>query len=161
MHSRSQAWYAKKALEIQARGGRKFWFGKAPARIRWLQRKRVESHQIRGITGGKLPSRSDPQPQTYTRPLDFGDVPEAELPEDVRQNPGWLKACEWFRQQQNLRGIRLRQSKRCEKEANDYFNIMVYEEVTRTSIKQISADTSSPIGMNLLYRVSLGEHDTT
>jgi hypothetical protein len=127
MHNRPEAWYARKALEIQSRGGRKFWFGKASARMRWLQKKRAESSKAHGIFGDALPERSDPQPRAYARPLDFGDVPEGQLPEDVRQNEGWLKACEWFREQQSLHGIRLRESKRCEQEANDYYNMMVFQ----------------------------------
>lgn len=71
-----------------------------------------------------MPERADPEPGAYRRPLDFGDVPESKLPEKVRQNPDWLKACEWFRQQQNLRDMRLRESKRCEQEANEYYMIL-------------------------------------
>ncbi|KID87228.1 hypothetical protein MGU_05638 [Metarhizium guizhouense ARSEF 977] len=124
MHNRSEAWYEKKALEIQLRGGRKFWFGKVSARLRWLQRKRIRSSKAQDVNCDQMPERADPEPGAYRRPLDFGDVPESKLPEKVRQNPDWLKACEWFRQQQNLRDMRLRESKRCEQEANEYYMIL-------------------------------------
>lgn len=124
MHNRSKAWHEKKALEIQSRGGRKFWFSKVSARLRWLQSKRIRSSKTQDVTCDQMPERADPEPGAYRRPLDFGDVPESKLPEKVRQNPDWLKACEWFRQQQNLRDMRLRESKRCEQEANEYYMIL-------------------------------------
>ncbi|EFY93849.1 hypothetical protein MAC_00340 [Metarhizium acridum CQMa 102] len=124
MHNRSEAWHEKKALEIQARGGRKFWFGKVSARLRWLQRKRIGSSKAQDVNCDQMPERPNPEPGAYRRPLDFGDVPESKLPEKVRQNPDWLKACEWFRQQRNLQDIRLRESKRCEQEANEYYMIL-------------------------------------
>lgn len=124
MHNRPDVWYARKAQEIQDRGGRKFWFGKVAARLRWLKSKRSESAKAKPVDENTLPERSDPEPRTYNRPLDFGDVPESQLPEDVQQNEDWLKACAWFRQQQNMREIRLRESKRCEQEANEYYKII-------------------------------------
>ncbi|KHN96917.1 uncharacterized protein MAM_05026 [Metarhizium album ARSEF 1941] len=124
MHNRSEAWHEKMALEIQSRGGRKFWLGKVAPRLRWLRRERTESFKVKGVTGNQMPRRSDPEPQGYRRPLDFGDVPELELPEKVRQNPDWVKACEWMRQQRNMQGVRHRESKRCEQEANEYYMII-------------------------------------
>lgn len=124
IHNRPKVWYARKALEIQARGGRKFWFGKVAKRVQWLRRQHTEPSKEQEVNSHVLTERSDPEPQTYTRPLDFGDVPESKLPEDVRENADWLKACEWFRQQQGLKEVRLRESKRCEQEANEYYKII-------------------------------------
>ncbi|TWU79177.1 hypothetical protein ED733_008891 [Metarhizium rileyi] len=121
MHNRSEAWYEWKTREIQSRGGRKFWFGKTCARIRWLRRLRSKFPSARDVKGDMIPERSVPEPRAYRRPLDFGDVPESELPEEVRQDPEWSRACRWFRQQRNLQDLRLRESKRCEQEANDYY----------------------------------------
>jgi hypothetical protein len=126
MHDRSDAWHAQKALEIQQRGGRKFWFGKAVARQLWLDKKEAESASSKeqALNGDTPPERREPQPRAYKRPVDFGDVPEAKLPEEVQQNPDWLKACAWFRRQHNLRDVRRRASKKYAQEANEYFNIL-------------------------------------
>ncbi|QUC16120.1 uncharacterized protein UV8b_00361 [Ustilaginoidea virens] len=113
MHVRSEAWFAKKSAEIRARGGRKFWLGKVSQRLRWLQSERLklQARRAEAKAQGGLPERPDPQPQTYSVPLDFGDVPEGDLPEEVRKNPAWRKACEYFRENHRLRRIRQRESK--------------------------------------------------
>ncbi|KAG5992108.1 hypothetical protein E4U52_003085 [Claviceps spartinae] len=115
MHRKSAAWYERKVSEIESRPGRKYWFGDVSGRLRWLQDCAEEREQERererkareGPRRGKgkavLPQRRDAQPWVCSRALDFGDVPEHELPDYVQQNPAWLKACEFFRQAQERR----------------------------------------------------------
>lgn len=101
LHNRSERWHKAKAREIQARGGRKRWFGKAAERIRWVQCQKNEKE--RDLRLGRPGLRPEPKPWTYTRPLDFEDVPESDLPEDVLRNPDWLKACAFFRDARRAR----------------------------------------------------------
>lgn len=100
MHERSKKWTLRKAAEIKSRGGRKAWFGKAAERARWVRSKKKHPNGDRGseTTLEKSPVREDPSPWAYRRPLDFGDVPEEKLPQDVKNDPAWLAACARFRQ---------------------------------------------------------------
>ncbi|CCE28246.1 uncharacterized protein CPUR_01720 [Claviceps purpurea 20.1] len=128
MHRKSTAWYERKVSEIECRPGRKYWFGDVSGRLRWLQacaEEREQEHERErkareGSKRGKgkvvLPQRRDAQPWVCSRALDFGDVPEHELPDYVQQNPAWLKACEFFREAQERREAALRDSESCEEE---------------------------------------------
>ncbi|KAG5925274.1 hypothetical protein E4U61_000051 [Claviceps capensis] len=128
MHRKSADWYERKVSEIECRPGRKYWFGDVSGRLRWLQACAEEREQERererkareGPRRGKgkvvLPQRRDAQPWVCSRALDFGDVPEHELPDYVQQNPAWLKACEFFRQAQERREAALHDSESCEEE---------------------------------------------
>lgn len=107
-HNRSESWHRAKALEIQARGGRKAWFGKVVQRIRW--RRCQQAH----------PDKT-PQPWTYSRRLDFADVPEAELPEAVLTNAAWVRACAWHRETQRIRELRRRETVRSEQETRRFY----------------------------------------
>ena len=113
-HDRTQKWHDDKTREIQERGSRKRWFGKAAARLQWLyekeqleQTQRQQHAQISAANTSReiLPllhsQRQDPKPRTSVRALDFGDVREEALPADVRANPAWLKAAEWHRRARN------------------------------------------------------------
>ncbi|UKZ72997.1 hypothetical protein TrVFT333_000636 [Trichoderma virens FT-333] len=114
-YNRSEEWYKEKALEIQARGGRKAWFGKVIERRRWLRAKeKAEDERNASI---QEPTRIDPRPWSYDRIIDFGDVPEEELPEDVLQNPAWVKACAWHRENQAKRILRDRAARDANREA--------------------------------------------
>ncbi|KAL7923597.1 hypothetical protein ACQKWADRAFT_311848 [Trichoderma austrokoningii] len=97
---RSEEWYTKKALDIQARGRRKAWFGKVIERRRWIRarEKAEEDERNAAKESNQRLMRIDPQPWSYNRVMDFGDVPHEELPEDVLQNPAWAKACAWHRE---------------------------------------------------------------
>lgn len=121
-HNRSHEWYKQKALEIQGRGGRKAWFGKVTERRRWIRAKeRAEGEQQNAAkASNRKPKRVDPQPWSYDRIMDFGDVPEEELPEDVLQNPAWVKACAWHRENEAKRVLRDRAAKKAHREAWDY-----------------------------------------
>ncbi|KAF4984372.1 hypothetical protein FDECE_17094 [Fusarium decemcellulare] len=103
MHNRSQEWYRKKCQEIKSRPGRKAWFGKVVERQRWLRAReaKLDEERQRARLAGTIPPFKAPQPQGYRRIMDFGDVPEEELPEEVRNNPAWLKACAWHRECMN------------------------------------------------------------
>lgn len=105
MHPRSEDWHAQKAAEIQKRPRRKAWFGKVHERERWLGSQENKPCQERNAAGvlGAGSFRKDPKAWTYRRPIDFGDVPEDELPADVRENPAWAKACERFREHRALK----------------------------------------------------------
>ncbi|KFA64945.1 hypothetical protein S40285_03864 [Stachybotrys chlorohalonatus IBT 40285] len=94
-YQRTQVWQDKKDREIQARKGRKYWFGKVTERQRWLQSK----EKVDGKGPLEHGDRTDPPPRSHDRPLDFADVPESELPSYVRDNPAWLMACRWQREQ--------------------------------------------------------------
>lgn len=118
-HYRSDEWFKQKALEIQSRGGRKAWFGKVIERRRWIRAKEraEEEKQKAAKMSNKKPKRVDPQPWSYNRIMDFGDVPEEELPEDVLQNPAWVKACAWHRENEAKRVLRDRAAKEAHREA--------------------------------------------
>ncbi|KAL7798999.1 hypothetical protein V8C37DRAFT_143756 [Trichoderma ceciliae] len=106
-YNRSDEWYKQKTLEIQARGGRKAWFGKVIERRRWLRAKEKAQEDERVTArASNRKTRIDPQPWSYSRIIDFGDVPPEELPEDVLQNPAWVKACTWHRDSQAKRVLR-------------------------------------------------------
>ncbi|KAL6878841.1 hypothetical protein J3F83DRAFT_259087 [Trichoderma novae-zelandiae] len=121
-HNRSHEWYKRKALEIQGRGGRKAWFGKVIERRRCIRAKERadEEEQNAATASNKQPRRVDPQPWTYDRIMDFGDVPEDELPEDVLQNPAWVKACAWHRENEAKRALRDRAAREAHREAWSY-----------------------------------------
>lgn len=125
MRDKSKAWHAWKAMEIQSRYGQKFWFGKVSARLRWF---RANQAWPRGTTSREDTTRRanrHPYAQTCThvhsRALDFGDIPEEELPGYVRENTGWLKACEFFRRTHGRREARARASRSCEQETRDFY----------------------------------------
>lgn len=100
MHNRSEHWYANKQREITARKGRKAWFGKPVERMKWLEAQEIALEEERQMaeSNGAPSFRKDPQPKTMQRIVDFGDIPEQDLPEDIRNNPAWLKACAFMRQ---------------------------------------------------------------
>ncbi|KAL6701092.1 hypothetical protein J3F84DRAFT_392758 [Trichoderma pleuroticola] len=114
-YNRSEEWYKEKALAIQARRGRKAWFGKVIERRRWLRAKERAEDERNAAT--QKPTRVDPQPWSYDRIIDFGDVAEEELPEDVLQNPAWVKACAWHRENQAKRVLRDRAARNANREA--------------------------------------------
>ncbi|KAM0458922.1 hypothetical protein ACHAO4_002310 [Trichoderma viride] len=118
---RSEEWHTKKALEIQARGRRKAWFGKVIERRRWLRAKEKAEEDERNAAkeSNQKPLRIDPQPWSYNRVIDFGDVPHEELPEDVLQNPAWAKACAWHRENHAKRIFRERAAKNANRAAWD------------------------------------------
>ncbi|EEU45485.1 uncharacterized protein NECHADRAFT_80439 [Fusarium vanettenii 77-13-4] len=123
MHNRSEDWYKKKCQEIKHRPRRKAWFGKVLERQRWLNAREAkldeECEQAR-LAGEDPPFRS-PQPRTHKRILDFGDVPEEELPDDVRNNPAWLKACAWHRETMNKALQRQHQVNKTTEETTRFF----------------------------------------
>ncbi|PFH60293.1 hypothetical protein XA68_11176 [Ophiocordyceps unilateralis] len=112
-HNRSQEWHKEKAREIQARGGRKVWFGRVMERIQWRRRRESRSNQSARLT--------TPQPWTFSRPLDFGDVPESELPEAVLENAGWVKACAWHRETRRMMDLRHQESLKSEAETRQFY----------------------------------------
>ncbi|OHE99093.1 hypothetical protein CORC01_05586 [Colletotrichum orchidophilum] len=99
-HHRSSQWYNSKMEEIKARGGRKANFGKAAKRMRQqrLAEERQEVEERLAVSQGE-PWRlnKSPQPWSHHRPMDFGDVPEEELPVYVRKNEEWMRAVAWMR----------------------------------------------------------------
>ncbi|KAG8352059.1 hypothetical protein FVEN_g9889 [Fusarium venenatum] len=99
MHKRSQRWYKEKSEEIKRCPSRKAWFGKVEARQRWLraEEEKLERSRQQAQHDGTMPPFEPPKPRSVRQILDFGDVPEDELPEHVRSNPAWLKTCAWFR----------------------------------------------------------------
>lgn len=123
MHNRSQDWYKKKCQEIKRRPRRKAWFGKVLERQRWLQvmEAKLDEECEQARLAGKEPPFRPPQPRTHKRILDFGDVPEEELPEDVRNNPAWLKACAWHRETMNRALQRQHQVNKTTEETQRFF----------------------------------------
>ncbi|RDA93691.1 hypothetical protein CP533_4875 [Ophiocordyceps camponoti-saundersi (nom. inval.)] len=113
-HNRSEEWHEEKTREIKARGGRKAWFGKPVQRIRWM---RLQESQSKN-KGERLKT---PQPWTFSRPLDFGDVPESKLPDDVRKDPAWLKSCAWHREMKRMRDLREHEARRSERETRQFY----------------------------------------
>ncbi|KAK2004204.1 hypothetical protein LX36DRAFT_564727 [Colletotrichum falcatum] len=100
-HNRSEHWYNAKMEEIKSRGGRKANFGKAAQRMRQqiLEAERLDEEEKRAAEQGLSVSNSKPpQPWSHHRHMDFGDVPEEELPTYVRKNPEWLQATAWMRE---------------------------------------------------------------
>ncbi|SPN97475.1 uncharacterized protein DNG_00989 [Cephalotrichum gorgonifer] len=89
-HKRSEEWHRKKEEEIMFRGTRKENFGKAVER---MQAKRLQEALVRQATSAH-PARKDSE---FGRHVDFGDVPESELPDIVKSNPEWLRATAWMR----------------------------------------------------------------
>lgn len=92
-HPRSEEWHRRKQNEIRIRGTRKENFGKAAQR---MQAKRLRDTLISKALPA-APATNDPGCSGFGRPVDFGDVPEAELPEMVKSNPEWLRAAAWMR----------------------------------------------------------------
>ncbi|KAK1569518.1 uncharacterized protein LY79DRAFT_528550 [Colletotrichum navitas] len=100
-HNRSDHWYRAKMEEIKSRGGRKANFGRAAQRMRQqrLEAERLDKEEKRAAEQGlPVPHNKPPQPWSHHRPMDFGDVPEEELPAYVRKNPEWLQATAWMRE---------------------------------------------------------------
>ncbi|RCI09081.1 hypothetical protein L249_5127 [Ophiocordyceps polyrhachis-furcata BCC 54312] len=118
-HNRSEEWHKEKAREIKDRGGRKAWSGKVVKRVQWT------AHVQESLSKDKGERRTTPQPRTFSRPLDFGDVPESKLPDDVLKNPAWLKACEWFRKMKRLQDHRERAARRSEHETRQFYGNVV------------------------------------
>ncbi|OBS15409.1 hypothetical protein FPOA_13747 [Fusarium poae] len=96
---RSQHWYKQKCEETKRRPRRKAWFGKVQARLRWVraEKERLEQSRQNAQNDGTTPPFEPPEPRCFKQILDFGDVPEKDLPEHVRNNPAWLKTCAWLR----------------------------------------------------------------
>ncbi|KAF4962874.1 hypothetical protein FSARC_9071 [Fusarium sarcochroum] len=124
MHKRSPAWYKKKCEEIRRRPGRKAWFGKVVERKHWIQDMEVklEKQRQQARLAGAVPPFKQPQPLGVKRILDFGDVPEEELPDYVRRNPAWLKACAWHRECQSQAMLHQRRIDRSTNEAERFFH---------------------------------------
>ncbi|KAL2113790.1 hypothetical protein VUR80DRAFT_2182 [Thermomyces stellatus] len=92
-HQRSEEWYRKKQEEIRFRPTRKENYGRAAKRMQ-------EKRQFKALVSRAIPAisaRHDAGSCEFGRHIDFGDVPEAELPEMVKSNPEWLKAAAWMR----------------------------------------------------------------
>ncbi|RGP69409.1 hypothetical protein FLONG3_7742 [Fusarium longipes] len=123
MHKRSEHWYKEKCEEIRRRPNRKAWFGKVMARKRWLLAEEIKSEESRqeARRAGTMPSFKPPEPRSVKQILDFGDVPEEELPEHVRNNPAWMKACAWLRGCEKRAIKHRRQVDKSRKEAERYF----------------------------------------
>jgi hypothetical protein len=123
MHKRSRVWYKKKCEEIRKRPGRKAWFGKVMARKRWLQsvEMKLEKERQQAQLTGTAPPYKPPEPRSVKRILDFGDVPEEELPAYVKENSAWLKACAWHRECEEKAALRQRRVDRSQKEAERFF----------------------------------------
>ncbi|ODA81419.1 hypothetical protein RJ55_04384 [Drechmeria coniospora] len=119
-HNRSEEWYEAKSQEIRSRGRRKDWFGKVVERQRWLHKKRQSAS-----CKGDYSLRLEPQPWTFNRPLDFGDVPQSELPDMVQQNPAWLEACAWFRENEQIRHLRHVEAKKSEQETKEFYEVIM------------------------------------
>ncbi|KAK1715964.1 hypothetical protein BDP67DRAFT_360390, partial [Colletotrichum lupini] len=92
-HNRSDQWYKSKMEEIKARGGRKANFGKAAKRMR--QQRLAEERQEE--EDNLASARGEPRPWSHHRHMDFGDVPEEELPIYVRRNEEWVRGAAWMR----------------------------------------------------------------
>ena len=92
-HPRSEEWHKKKQDEIRIRGTRKENYGKAAQR---MHARRQRDTLLRGADPA-APATNDAGSSGFGRSMDFGDVPEAELPEMVKSNPEWLKAAAWMR----------------------------------------------------------------
>ncbi|KAF5019144.1 hypothetical protein F66182_8849 [Fusarium sp. NRRL 66182] len=124
MHKRSQAWYKQKCEEIRRRPGRKAWFGKVHARKRWIyaMEAKLEREREQARLAGTVPPYKPPEPRGVKRILDFGDVPEEELPDYVRSNPAWLKACAWHRESHNQAILHQRRVDRSTEEAERFFH---------------------------------------
>lgn len=123
MHRRSEAWSRRKSKEIADRGGRKQWVGKMHERRRFLQAQSDAFEEERRIAerAGKIPPRRDPQPRTHKRPMDFADVPDDELPEDVQSNPAWMKAVAWLRSSRQQKAQRERHLHRSAEETQRFY----------------------------------------
>lgn len=92
-HPQSEEWHRRKQEEIRFRGTRKENCGKAAQR---MHAKRLRDTLISRASPA-TPAANDTGSSGFGRPMDFGDVPEAELPEMVKSNPEWLKAAAWMR----------------------------------------------------------------
>ncbi|KAF9882157.1 hypothetical protein CkaCkLH20_00193 [Colletotrichum karsti] len=104
-HDFSDEWYARKIKEVLARGGRKANFGKATQRMREqrIAEERLEAQEAAEKAaaereGEETPSHNPPVPWSHRRPMDFGDVPEDELPSYVQNNKDWLRAAASMRE---------------------------------------------------------------
>ena len=123
-HNRSDDWFSSKAQEIESRGGRKAWFGKAIERVQWLRAQAVREKRLAN-GHGLSQRRVDPQPWKHSRPVDFGDVPESQLPDDILQNPNWLRFCAHFRETERIRMLRHREAKKSKQETQEFYkNVM-------------------------------------
>lgn len=124
MHKRSQHWHKQKCEEIKRRPSRKAWFGKVEARLRWLraEEERLEQSRQNAQDDGTMPPFEPPEPRCFKQILDFGDVPEKELPEHVRNDPAWLKACAWLRKCED-QATHQRQVNKSKKEAERYYKM--------------------------------------
>ncbi|KAI1053832.1 hypothetical protein LB507_007205 [Fusarium sp. FIESC RH6] len=123
LHNQSQHWYKRKCEEIRRRPRRKAWFGKFMARKRWLlaEASKVEGNSQNPENAENVPPFKPPEPRAAKKVLDFGDVPEEELPDYVRSNPAWLKACAWFRECEAMAAVRKRHVDKSTKEAERFF----------------------------------------
>lgn len=123
MHKRSQRWYKQKCEEIKRRPTRKAWFGKVMARKRWLlaEERKLEEKRQEALCIGAAPPYRPPEPRSVKQILDFGDVPEEDLPDYVRSNPAWLKACAWHRECEEKATQHQRQVDKSIQEAERYF----------------------------------------
>ncbi|KAM0340105.1 hypothetical protein ACHAPU_010678 [Fusarium lateritium] len=124
MHKRSRAWYKQKCEEIRKRPRRKAWFGKVMERKRWLHymKLKLEKQRQEAQETGTAPPFEAPEPRSVKRILDFGDVPEDELPDYVKANPAWLKACAWLRECEAQAALRQRRVDQSKDEAERFFN---------------------------------------
>ncbi|KAI9167606.1 hypothetical protein HJFPF1_03738 [Paramyrothecium foliicola] len=126
-YRRSQGWIDGKAKEIQTRTTRKKWFGRAADRQRWVWAQK----QPKGVNNVDKVARQDPQPWSYNRPLDYGDLPTESLPQDVLQNAAWTKACAWHRDVRQMDYLRRRERNRQEKQTRQFLRSVLSAPSTR------------------------------
>lgn len=107
-------WYEAKMREIRARGGRKANWGRATERMRErrLQEAEFSRREEAAIRADKTPPRREPQPWAHQRPIGFGDVPDEELPEDVKNDDAWRNAAAWMRSTSQRTAERDRQAEK-------------------------------------------------
>ena len=132
MHNYGEEWLRNKATDIKLRGGRKFWFGKAVERERWRHSKDSAS----------VATRKDPKVWSYKRPVDFRDVALKDLPDEVRDNPAWEKACAWHRQSPDLHTLRQQAIQQSEQATEDVWKKIQNERKRQSS--ETMAESGSP-----------------
>ncbi|KAF4449255.1 hypothetical protein F53441_7417 [Fusarium austroafricanum] len=124
MHKRSSTWRKNKTNEISQRPRKKALFGKAVERARRERDTKMKHEQKRrqAERNGTIPPYKPPEPRSVRRLLDFGDVAEEDLPDYVRSNPAWLKACAWHRDCERKAALHQQRVDKSTQEAERFYN---------------------------------------
>lgn len=156
MHSRSEQWHREKAEEIRRRGNRKRWFGQPSRRKQWMEAQAKKKAVLRTPSKAAVSRQKEVEPRAHRTPVDLLSVPQADLPEYVKENPAWLRTLARMRRDkanQQQDETRSRALRKADAEKQQRAEALAREQVTQemreAGVKQAQSEVDREISQLL------------